>query len=188
MAYVAEVVGTVVVRVIVAPDVSWCEQHLGGTWVETIDPYATLDGPAVYAGPGQYHDPGVPEQFVSDVWDASRAQTMQSNPYEGGFYWTYNTQGQLTWRNGKAWRNLLPTGTPNVWEPGVANWREYPMGTDYPIWLQPSGAVDAYPAGFVVEHNGAAWVSEVAANVWEPGAVGSDSLWTDLATLPPPGF
>ena len=82
----------------------------------------------------------------------------------------------MTWFEGKAWRNLMPTGNPNVWQPPT-NWREYPMGDQYPLWVQPSGAVDAYPLGFVVEHQGVAWSSNVAANVWTPGAPGSETLW-----------
>ena len=43
-----------------------------------------------------------------------------------------------------------------------------------PKWVQPVGATDAYNKGDVVEHNGAKWVSDIDANVWEPGVYG----WT----------
>ena len=184
MAYFAEIdVDKTVLRVVVAPSLDWCVQNLGGTWAETTDPYVDDGDVRVYCGPGYRHDPGVPEQFVADEWTVDKGTQMQPDG-DGGFYWFYNTEGMLTWHNGRAWRNLMPTGTPNVWEPGVANWREYPMGVEHPVWIQPTGAVDAYPLGFVVEHNGADWRSEVAANVWEPGAVGSESLWTDLTAAP----
>lgn len=39
-------------------------------------------------------------------------------------------------------------------------------------WRQPTGAHDAYPLGWVVEHEGKTWVSLVHANVWEPGVSG----------------
>ena len=39
-------------------------------------------------------------------------------------------------------------------------------------WVQPSGALDSYPAGAKVTHGGKTWVSTVAANVWEPGIAG----------------
>lgn len=180
--YFAEIVNKDVVRVIVASSQGWCEQTLGGVWVETSDPYSPDLQVVNYCGPGHHHDPGVPEQFVSDEWSVEKGTQIQSDG-DGGFYWRYNTQGELTWYQGKAWRNLMPTDTPNVWEPGIANWREYPMGATYPVWIQPTGAVDAYPAGFVVEHNGTAWTSEVAANVWEPGAVGSESLWSEYVAV-----
>src|SRR5699024_11298953 len=35
-------------------------------------------------------------------------------------------------------------------------------------WRQPLGAVDAYPEGWEVVHNGKTWVSTTPANVWEP--------------------
>lgn len=41
-----------------------------------------------------------------------------------------------------------------------------------PKWVQPVGATDAYNKGDVVEHNGAKWVSDIDANVWEPGVYG----------------
>lgn len=43
-----------------------------------------------------------------------------------------------------------------------------------PKWVQPVGATDAYNKGDVVEHNGVKWVSDIDANVWEPGVYG----WT----------
>ncbi len=56
MPYFAEIDGTsTVLRVIVAPDLAWCEQNLGGVWRETRDPYVELVpevDPQVYAGPG----------------------------------------------------------------------------------------------------------------------------------------
>jgi hypothetical protein len=100
-------------------------------------------------------------------------------PAEDGSY-AYQTQGQVVFYGGKIWRNLLPTDTPNVFPPPT-NWREYPMGVEHPVWVQPSGAFDAYPLDFVVEHDGVVWGSAVPANVWEPG-VGAE--WTDLTPAP----
>lgn len=42
----------------------------------------------------------------------------------------------------------------------------------YPPWRQPIAACDAYANGAKVSHKGKRWVSEVAANVWEPGVYG----------------
>lgn len=39
-------------------------------------------------------------------------------------------------------------------------------------WRAPESAVDAYPEGWIVVHNGVTWVSTVPANVWEPGVSG----------------
>ena len=40
---------------------------------------------------------------------------------------------------------------------------------EWPEWVQPAGAHDAYATGAKVKHNGKRWVSEIDANVWEPG-------------------
>lgn len=156
----------------------WAEANLGGEWVALPDPYTpNPDDPRVYAGPGMKFDPGVPEQFTGDIWDASKATTMQSDG-DGGFFWFYNTQGQLTWHQGRVWRNLLPDGTPNTNEPGVANWREYPLENGVPVWLQPTGAFDAYPVGFIVKHNGGRYQSVIPANTTTPGT--DERWWTEL--------
>lgn len=73
---------------------------------------------------------------------------------------------------GKGWRNLTPA---NVWEPSVSGWRElWGQGgaNEWPEWVQPTGAHDAYPLGAKVTHNGERWVSTAANNVWPPGEFG----------------
>lgn len=47
----------------------------------------------------------------------------------------------------------------------------------YAEWVQPLGASDAYNKGDVVSHKGKLYVSDVDANVWEPGVYG----WTEKA-------
>lgn len=39
-------------------------------------------------------------------------------------------------------------------------------------WVQPTSAMDAYPRGWTVEHDGKTWVSLTPANVWRPGTSG----------------
>lgn len=53
--------------------------------------------------------------------------------------------------------------------------------SDWPEWVQPTGAHDAYAKGSQVTHNGERYVSQIGANVWEPGVFGSESLWTKQA-------
>lgn len=45
---------------------------------------------------------------------------------------------------------------------------------EYPEWVQPIGAQDAYNKGDKVSHNDKHWISIVDANVWEPGVYGWD--------------
>lgn len=47
---------------------------------------------------------------------------------------------------------------------------------EWPEWVQPAGAHDAYAKGAKVTHNGKKWVSTADANVWEPGVYG----WTEV--------
>lgn len=47
---------------------------------------------------------------------------------------------------------------------------------EYPEWVQPTGAHDAYAQGAKVSHNGKKWTSDISANVYEPGVYG----WTEV--------
>lgn len=47
---------------------------------------------------------------------------------------------------------------------------------EYPEWVQPTGAHDAYAQGAKVSHNGKKWTSDIDGNVWEPGVYG----WTEV--------
>jgi hypothetical protein len=166
VSYFAELdADNVVLRVVVADSIEWCIDNLGGTWAETSDPYAEPTA-VTYCGPGYGHDPAVRERFALP-WD----ETAATIPNAEG-HWAHETQGEVVFHAGKIWRNLMPDGNPNVWEPGVANWREYPMGTLYPLWIQPVGSVDAYALGELVEYNGEVWVSTLPANVWAPDVTG----------------
>ena len=46
---------------------------------------------------------------------------------------------------------------------------------EWPEWVQPTGAHDAYNAGDKVSHNEKHWISDIDANVYEPGVYG----WTE---------
>ena len=48
-----------------------------------------------------------------------------------------------------------------------------------PEWEQPD-STNPYMAGDKVKHSGKTWVSLVDNNVWEPGAVGTESLWSEV--------
>ena len=47
---------------------------------------------------------------------------------------------------------------------------------EYPQWVQPTGAQDAYNAGDKCSHNDKHWVSNLDGNVWEPGIYG----WSEV--------
>ena len=64
-----------------------------------------------------------------------------------------------------------PDATPALWT--VVSLDEWPE------WVQPTGAQDAYAKGDKVSHNGKHWISEVDGNVWEPGIYGN--LWSEVS-------
>lgn len=65
------------------------------------------------------------------------------------------------------------------WEPDVtpALFKRVATPGQIDDWVQPTGAHDAYAKGDQVRHNGFIWESLIDANVWEPGVVGTESLW-----------
>lgn len=61
-----------------------------------------------------------------------------------------------------------PPAVPALWTPYID-----PTGPAT-AWVQPLGAHDAYAKNMRVTHNALTWVSDLDANVWEPGVYG----WT----------
>jgi len=58
----------------------------------------------------------------------------------------------------------MPDVTPALWaRVSIDEW---------PEWIQPTGAQDAYMSGDKVSHNEKHWVSTADNNVWEPGVYG----------------
>lgn len=59
------------------------------------------------------------------------------------------------------------------WQPDLvpALWTRVSI-EDWPEWVQPTGAQDAYMTGDKVSHNDKHWESQVDNNVWEPGVYG----------------
>lgn len=158
MSYFAEIIDNVVVRVIVADSEQWCVEHLGGTWVETADPYSDEPQTVTYCGPGFGHADNLPNLFAPQ-WVQPVADVEGHWPYNGG---------EVVWHNGRLWRNVTE-GVPNVWEPGVSGWHDAPVDA-IPEWVQPTGAHDAYNIGDQVMFAGSAYESVINANVWSPTA------------------
>ena len=79
---------------------------------------------------------------------------------------------------GLLWRCVQGHVSQASWEPSVTPslWtRTADPGDEWPEWIQPTGAHNAYAQGAKVSHNGKHWVSDIDANVYEPGVYG----WTE---------
>lgn len=81
--------------------------------------------------------------------------------------------------NGKLYKVVQATTFQTQYEPGAEGTASIFVEVsleEWPEWVQPTGAHDAYSLGAKVTHNGKKWTSDVDANVWEPGAYG----WTEV--------
>lgn len=75
--------------------------------------------------------------------------------YEGTLYKCLTAHtSQSTW---------TPDVSPSLWV------RVDDPSIEWPEWIQPVGSTDAYAKDAKVSHNGKHWISDVDANVWEPG-------------------
>lgn len=111
--------------------------------------------------------PGQIEQLIASYQDANGLGTGEEWVQPAGAHDAYR-QGATVTHNGKVWDSLTPA---NVWEPGVSGWRERtPEGEDYPEFVQPTGAHDAYSLGDRVRFAGKNYESLRDGNVWTPAA------------------
>ena len=63
-----------------------------------------------------------------------------------------------------------PPDSPSLWV------RVDDPSHEFPEWVQPTGATDAYNKGDKVSHNEKHWISDVDGNVWEPSVFG----WSEV--------
>lgn len=98
--------------------------------------------------------------------------------------WESGIAYAVDWRvrfNGVLYKCIQAHTSQDGWEPPVAAslWVRIGEPGEIPEWVQPTGAHDAYAKGDKVRHIGKIWRSLVDANVWEPGAPGTESLWAE---------
>ena len=100
-----------------------------------------------------------------DEWSAESVEYVLDDirQYNGLLYRCVQAHtSQATW---------TPEDAPSLWT------RIADPTQEWPEWIQPTGAHNAYAQGAKVSHNGKHWISDVDANVWEPGVYG----WTEQA-------
>ena len=81
--------------------------------------------------------------------------------------------GERRWDDGKLWKCKQAHIPQSDWRPEntPALWQEVSV-EEWPEWVQPIEATEAYHNNDKVTHNGKHWISEVDNNVWEPGVYG----------------
>ena len=102
------------------------------------------------------------------LWDATKTYAVGDRVrYAGNLYRCLQPHtAQETWN---------PADAPSLWAKVLTD----PSGAILP-WEQP-GSTNPYMKGDKVTHIGKTWESLVDNNVWEPGAVGTESLWKEVA-------
>lgn len=92
------------------------------------------------------------------MWEVVPYSVGDRVQYNGTLYKCVQAHtAQLDW---------TPDATPALWVVVTVE--------EWPEWVQPTGAQDAYAKDAKVAHNGERWISDVDSNVWEPGVYG----WT----------
>ena len=97
------------------------------------------------------------------AWAVGKAYAVDDRVQHGGILYkciqAHTSQADWT-----------PDATPALWVVVTVE--------EWPEWVQPTGAQDAYAKDSKVTHNGKKWISSYDANVWEPGVYG----WEEQTT------
>lgn len=86
--------------------------------------------------------------------------------------------GERVTYDGLYYRCIQNHTSQSGWAPDIAVSLWVPIddpAEEWPEWKQPAGAHDAYNKGDKVSHNDKHWISDIDANVYEPGVYG----WTE---------
>ena len=93
-------------------------------------------------------------------------------PWESGK--SYKVDDRISY-NGLLYKCVQAHTSQDDWTPDQtpALWVRVSV-EEWPEWVQPTGAHDAYEIGAKVSHNGKRWINTIAANTYEPGVYGWD--------------
>ena len=115
------------------------------------------------------------EKIVSTFTDENAVKVIDLFPvWVVGIAVAKDTRYQY---EGKLYKVVQAHTTQADWQPDVtpALWVKVSLD-EWPEWIQPTGAHDAYAKGDKVTHSSKKWTSDVDANTWEPGVYG----WTEV--------
>lgn len=136
----------------------------------------------------EYSKEIVDSQTVNSINFVTLAEQGAIDPVTAGEHvdlfqkWETNINyktGQIRAYNDKLYKCVQDHVSQESWTPDAAPslWSQISDPTvEYPEWIQPIGAHDAYMAGDKVSHSDKRWTSNIDNNVWEPGVYG----WTEV--------
>lgn len=110
---------------------------------------------------------------TADLTDAEALEVIDLYlPWKAGE--TYAV-GDMRRDEGYLYRCIQAHDSQADWKPAAvpALWKLVSV-EEWPEWVQPTGAHDAYELGAKVSHNDKHWISDIDANTYEPGVYG----WT----------
>lgn len=108
---------------------------------------------------------------VPDLYDKWSGDSMQ---YKMGVRVNYNGTLYKVLQDHTSQPDWTPDAAPSLFAKVLVADPEV-----IPEWEQPD-STNGYAKGDRVTHNGNTWESLVDNNVWEPGAVGTESLWKEV--------
>ena len=116
------------------------------------------------------------EQAAASLSDEVALTGVELFPHWNGDGIEYKVDERVSY-NGILFKCLQAHTSQTTWMPDVSPslWvRVDNPAEEWPEWIQPLGATDAYALGAKVSHNGKHWTSDVDNNVWEP-----PTMWTE---------
>ena len=133
----------------------------------TLDKMAAMLGQAKINSVNNTDEQALEVQSLYPEWEAlAEGTTLHVGDrvnYQGFLYNVLQEhQKQSTWN---------PVDAPSLFAKVLI-----PDPSVIPEWEQPD-STNPYMKGDKVAHNGHTWESLIDGNVWEPGAVGTESLW-----------
>lgn len=114
---------------------------------------------------------GIIEQSMQSVDDKTALEAIDL--FKSWETNTAYTAGERMRYNGVLYKCIQSHTSQADWTPDVAKSLFVAVSLDeWPEWIQPTGAHDAYSKGDKVTHKEQHWVSEYDGNVWTPGEFG----------------
>lgn len=111
------------------------------------------------------------EQVVISLDDETALQSIELFPYwKTNFIYSVGDRVQF---DELLYKCVQAHTSQDSWTPDItpALWTRVSID-EWPEWIQPTGAQDAYMSGDKVSHNEKHWISIADNNVWEPGVYG----------------